>query len=124
METRIIYLLIRLFPFGLTFEDLRHLCLEYYGKTEFVVFMLFIVSIIIIELLNFFPNVLLNVISLKERRLIQLVIHLGLVGHTIVLCIIHSKGWPTIIFTTLVCAFYFTKVHKWVHKMQEEKIQM
>jgi hypothetical protein len=124
METRITYLLIRLFPFGLTFEDLRHLCLEYYGKTELVIFMLFLIGIIIIELLNFFPNVLLNVISLKQRRLIQLAIHLGLVGHTIVLCFIHSKGWPTIIFTTLVCGFYFFIVHKWVHKLQEEKIQI
>ena len=91
METRIIYLLIRLFPFGLTFEDLRHLCLEYYGKTELTIFILFLIGIIIIELLNFFPNVLLSVISLKQRRLIQLAIHLGLVGHTIILCIIHQE---------------------------------
>ncbi len=83
MEARVIYLLIRLFPFCLTFDDLRHLCLEYYGRTELVIFILFIVGIIIIELLNFFPNVFLTVISLKQRRLIQLAIHLGLVGHTI-----------------------------------------
>lgn len=124
METRIIYLLIRLFPFGITFEDLRHLCLEYYGKTELVVFILFLVFVLLIELLNFFPEVFLNIVTLKQRRLIQFAIHLGLVSHTITLCFLHSKGWPTIIFFILVCSAYFLLVHKWVHKLQEQKIQI
>ncbi len=124
MENKIIYLTIRLFPLLLTFNDLTHLFAEYYNRTELSVFILLLLCISIIELLNLFPKAFINIISLKQRRNIQFGIHLCLVVHTIILNIIHARGWPTIIFTILVCGFYFFIVHKWVHNLQEEKIKI
>ncbi|MCP4550983.1 MAG: hypothetical protein GY834_02840 [Bacteroidetes bacterium] len=118
---RAFMILIWTFTYGLTGADLFHLFIEYWANTEIVFLILVYVFIVLVELLVFFYDKMLHVVSLKQRRLLQFGIHLTLVGHTLVLTVVHHKSVPTIVFTTIVALMYFFIVHPWVHKMQNER---
>lgn len=118
---KIIIILIWILVYGLTGVDMYHLFIEYWSTTESVIFVLVFIFIIVVELLVFYSKKLTFVISLKKRRYLQLGIHILLIGHTLVLKLIHQNSTPTIVFTIIISMVYFFFLHPWSQKIIDKK---